>query len=190
MLLDLRSLVEATGAVTYSYTGTGGIVFAGHAAEKIVYAYTASGGIVFGGSARRATTQKYTVIDGGIVFGGVDVEKTTKVYTATGGIVCGGQATVQFISAAPATVGGGVGARTPITWKRWQESVAASAHVKGVRARASVGAVTVSASAGARVSHGPFRHVAVGKVTVEIGPDLVKAEEEELLELLVMLGEV
>jgi hypothetical protein len=115
MLLDLRSLEESTGTVfaytgsggivfaghatekfAFAYTTSGGIVFGGHATEKFAFAYTANGGIVFGGAARRAVTYRYTVVDGGIVFGGTDTEKTTKVWTADGGVVFGGAAITVF----------------------------------------------------------------------------------------------
>jgi hypothetical protein len=89
MLLDLRSLEEASGTVTYSYTGSGGIVFAGQAAEKFAWKYTVAGGIVFGGQEAEKFVFKYTP-SGGIVFAGHATQKRSFAYDPTGGIVFGG----------------------------------------------------------------------------------------------------
>jgi hypothetical protein len=136
MLLDLRSLEEASsGTVTYSYTGTGGIVFAGHAAEKFAWKYTVAGGIVFGGQEAEKFVFKYAPSGGivfaghatekqtfaydpafaGIVFGGTIDESLTRKYLPTGGVVFGGQVVQKFTFKYP--VSGGVvfsGAATTI----------------------------------------------------------------------------
>jgi hypothetical protein len=57
------------GTQTFTYSATGGIVFAGASEVVKGKTFTASGGISFNGSASIATSHAYTV-SGGITFGG------------------------------------------------------------------------------------------------------------------------
>lgn len=80
------------GTSTYSYTGTGGAVFAGSATLSKSKAYTPSGGGIAGGSATVAKSKAYTASGGAIAAGAATVAKS-KTYTPTGGAVFAGAAT-------------------------------------------------------------------------------------------------
>lgn len=96
MLLDLRSQFESSsGAVTYSYTGSGGITFGGAAAVKEIWTYAVSGGIVFGGQDAEKFLRTYPVAAAGIVFSGSSGLKDVQAYAASGGIVFGGAASLR-----------------------------------------------------------------------------------------------
>jgi hypothetical protein len=93
-LLDLRSLEEAaSGAVTFVYAGSGGIVFGGSGTYTETWAYAASGGIVFGGTGTVKVAHTYAVVSGGLTFGGAASYKDIHAYAATGGIGFGGAST-------------------------------------------------------------------------------------------------
>lgn len=94
----LRQDAADSGAVTYTYVGTGGIVFSGVATLEITHAYTPSGGITFAGSAPLAVIHDYAPA-GGTTFGGAGVIAVTKTYPVSGGISFGGAAPVAFIEA-------------------------------------------------------------------------------------------
>jgi len=80
------------GVVVYSYTGTGGIVFAGVATYSEAWAYAGSGGITFGGVAAVTETWAYAGA-GGILFGGAATYAEAWAYAGAGGILFGGAAT-------------------------------------------------------------------------------------------------
>jgi len=109
---------EQGGAVTYTYAGSGGIIFAGAGDEKFAFTYAVfgglvtggagtekfswtygvSGGIVFSGADSDSRTWLYTP-DGGIIFGGAAIEKITQAYTVSGGVIFGGSGVDVFIPA-------------------------------------------------------------------------------------------
>jgi len=96
---------EQGGAVTYTYVGSGGIIFAGAGDEKFTFTYAISGGLVTGGSGTEKFSWTYGV-SGGIVFSGSDSDSRTWLYTPDGGIIFGGSAIEKITQAY--TVSGGV----------------------------------------------------------------------------------
>lgn len=93
------------GTSTYSYTGTGGAVFAGSATLAKSKAYTPSGGGIAGGSATVAKSKAYTASGGAIAAGSATVAKS-KTFTASGGAVFAGSATLAKVKAFTPTGGG------------------------------------------------------------------------------------
>jgi hypothetical protein len=115
------------GPVTYSYTGSGGLLLAGAATYALGKSYPVSGGLVFGGvgtvklgktyspsgglvfAGAANVTRSFTYgPTGGLVFSGTAPVVVTFVYLPTGGMVFGGSATTTGPEA-PVVVGGSGG---------------------------------------------------------------------------------
>lgn len=84
--------------VTYTYAGTGGLVFAGASALARTIVPSVSGGITFAGTGALSRSITYTA-SGGVLFAGTSAITVTHVPQGSGGKVFGGAATTSFVPA-------------------------------------------------------------------------------------------
>lgn len=92
-------LAAGSGATTYTYTASGGIVTGGAAALSKTKDSPVSGGAVAAGSAALSKTKDYPVAGGATTSGTATLSKT-KHYIASGGAISGGTAQSSFEAAA------------------------------------------------------------------------------------------
>jgi hypothetical protein len=108
----------AAAAQTYSYTGTGGIIFAGAAGTARTRAYPANAaGLVFAGTAGRNRTRAYPTA-GGLTFAGTGATTRTWTYTPSGGLTLSGSAATARTLVYPASGGLSFGGTAPIARTR------------------------------------------------------------------------
>ena len=168
------------GVVVYSYTGTGGIIFAGAAAYSEAWAYAGAGGIAFGGDAAVTETWAYAGA-GGIVFAGAATYAEAWAYAGAGGIIFGGAAAASYVpgiivyaytGSGGITFGGAahyVGPTAVVIDKSggyFRRRYHMEVHLEGVEAQLSIGQVSVIAKTSASIS-GVELQTSVGQVAVD-----------------------
>lgn len=100
-LIWTQGLLNSAGAVSRSYTGSGGIVFGGTAAVAQGNVYQGSGGLLFAGAAATSrTAQRVYTGSGGIAFSGNAAVAQGNAYASSGGLFFGGSALTLFEPAA------------------------------------------------------------------------------------------
>jgi hypothetical protein len=157
--MDILTLTEGGGALTYSYTASGGIAFSGAAPQVRGAVKTPAGGILFAGTAPQARGRSITA-SGGITLSGAAGLVRGVARSAAGGLQLAGAATVSFFSAVQTRVVTPVGGFI---------LSGATAVLRGMR-KFAAGGITVggqaSVSAGSAASVAAFSQSTIMRATV------------------------
>jgi hypothetical protein len=111
--LQFAGAAGAAQSTNYTFQGAGGLLFAGAATslESNDYVMVSSGGLLFGGDAAETFTFSFSAASsGGLLFAGAATTQLDVGFAATGsgGLQLGGQATAAFTRAFAATGSGGL----------------------------------------------------------------------------------
>lgn len=101
---DPSALRGGGGSVTYSYAGTGGLLFAGSGELSKTKVPSVSGGVLFAGTSAVSRSRTF-IVSGGLTLAGAGAYARAITYTASGGVLFAGTSEIAITHVPPASGG-------------------------------------------------------------------------------------